>query len=112
YSNSQRLKARIEDDNLLQAPLYLLAAERKFGHAAGAMYYVGLKGAVQYEKWETSAGWRERATERTLAVIGEIRGGRVDVAPVDRDDCRFCDSKDICRVETQSAEGRAAAEGA
>lgn len=110
YSNAQNTKARLESENLLQAPLYLMAAERKFGFRPDSMYYVGLKAAVEYAQWAAADGWRERAIEKTLRVVEEIRGGRIAVAPADRDKCRFCDAKDICRVETGAA--AALAEGA
>ena len=29
----------------------------------------------------------------------EMRRGRVEIIPADRDSCRFCDSRDICRIE-------------
>ena len=31
YSNAQNTKGKLENQNLLQAPLYLMAAERSFG---------------------------------------------------------------------------------
>jgi hypothetical protein len=72
------------------------------------MYYLGLKAAVEYAEWSATDGWRERTIEKTLRVVEEIRGGRIAVAPFDADKCRFCDAKDVCRVEV----GAAAAVGA
>jgi ATP-dependent helicase/DNAse subunit B len=103
YSNAQRTKAKLENENLLQAPLYLMAAERSFGFTPGGMYYVGIKGSLEYAQWEAAGAWAEKATERTLRVVEEIRGGRVEVSPADTDNCRFCDVRDICRVETRQA---------
>jgi ATP-dependent helicase/nuclease subunit B len=108
YSNAQNTKAKLENENLLQAPLYLMAAERQFGLVPSAMYYLGLKAAVEYAEWSAADGWRERTIEKTLRVVEEIRGGRIAVAPFDADKCRFCDAKDVCRVEV----GAAAAVGA
>jgi hypothetical protein len=34
--------------------------------------------------------------------VEEIRLGRVEILPADRDSCRFCDAKDICRIEVAS----------
>jgi putative RecB family exonuclease len=103
YSNAQNLKAKLESDNLLQAPLYLMAAARQFGLKPAAMYYVGVKAKVEYAEWETSDGWEARAIERTIEIVEEMRAGRIDIAPADPDKCRFCDARDICRVETGTA---------
>jgi ATP-dependent helicase/DNAse subunit B len=103
YSNAQNTKDRRDNRNLLQAPLYLMAAERFFGLQAAGMYYIGLKGGVEHAGWEASElppDWLEESRERTLRVVEEIRAGRVDVAPSDRDKCRFCDCADVCRIET------------
>jgi hypothetical protein len=43
--------------------------------------------------------WLEITRARTLRMVEEIRGGRVEIIPADRDSCRFCDAKDICRIE-------------
>jgi ATP-dependent helicase/nuclease subunit B len=103
YSNAQNTKAKLENEDLLQPPLYLMAAERAFGLRPDTMYYIGLKAGVEYVQWEAAEGWRERATEKTLRVVGEMRGGRIAVAPSDPDKCRFCDAKDVCRVEVGAA---------
>jgi ATP-dependent helicase/nuclease subunit B len=100
YSNAQNTKAKLDNDNLLQAPLYLLAAERAFGYTPEAMFYIGLKGAVQRVEWPTDGDWQQRAIDRTLGIVRDIRSGRIEVSPSDPGKCRFCDSADICRVET------------
>ena len=112
YSGEKNTKDRKDNDDLLQAPLYLLAAERFFGLEPGGMTYIGLKGGVVLVEWkggDLPAGWREAATERTMAIVAAIRSGRMEVAPSDRDKCRYCDFRDVCRV---SGEEAAVAEGA
>jgi putative RecB family exonuclease len=112
YSGEKNTRDRQDNDDLPQAPLYLLAAERFFGLEPAGMTYIGLKGGVVLAKWkdgELPAGWREAATQRTMAIVAAIRSGRMEVAPSDRDKCRYCDFRDICRV---AAEDAAAAEGA
>ncbi|HEV3199492.1 MAG TPA: PD-(D/E)XK nuclease family protein [Bryobacteraceae bacterium] len=112
YSRAQRTKERLTDENLVQAPLYLMAAEKVFRVKPAGMFYIGLKGGIVY------AGWNEaqvqgmpdgnpfpqefigNAGERTLQVVQKIRAGRIEVAPADADNCRFCDCRDVCRVET------------
>jgi hypothetical protein len=41
--------------------------------------------------------------------VEEIRLGRVEILPADRDSCRFCDAKDICRIEVAHSETEVAA---
>ena len=114
YSRAQRVKERQSDDSLLQAPLYMMAAERVFGVKPAGMYYIGLKRGIVYAGWsaapvadlpyaELAEDWRERAERRTLEVVEKIRAGRVEVAPADTDDCAFCDYRDVCRVELRQA---------
>jgi ATP-dependent helicase/DNAse subunit B len=111
YSNAQNTKDKLKDENLVQAPLYLMAAEEFFGVKAAGMFYVGLKGGVEYAGWkEVPEHWLERKKEQTLQVVAEIRAGRVDAAPANPDKCRYCDYRDVCRVEAGRAE--ALAEGA
>jgi len=102
YSNAQNTKARRDNPNLLQAPLYLMAVEEFFGLTAAGMYYIGLKGGVELAGWEAAdmaPDWLEQSRARTLKIVEEIRAGRIDVAPSDRDKCRFCDCIDVCRIE-------------
>jgi len=113
YSNAQNTKGRRDNQNLLQAPLYLMAVEKSFGLKAAGMYYIGLKGGVEPAGWEAAdlpENWLELARERTLKIVEEIRAGHMDVAPSDRDKCRFCDCVDVCRIET--AQPATVAEGA
>ena len=99
--------------NLLQAPLYLMAVEKFFGLKAAGMYYIGLKGGVEPAGWESAelpADWLDESRAWTLAIVDQIRAGRIEVAPSDRDKCRFCDCADVCRIEI--AQPETAAEGA
>src|ERR1035437_3696444 len=109
YSGPQRTKQRLADDNLLQAPLYVMAAEKAFGTRPAGMFYAGLKGGVVYAGWSDAPvgdltaepipeRWLENAEERTLRVVEEIRAGRVEAAPSNPENCRFCDYRDVCRV--------------
>jgi ATP-dependent helicase/DNAse subunit B len=109
YSGPQRTKQRLSDDNLLQAPLYVMAAEKAFGTRPAGMFYVGLKGGVVYAGWSDAPvadltaepipeRWLENAEERTLRVVEEIRTGRVEAAPSNPENCRYCDYRDVCRV--------------
>ncbi len=117
YSNGQRTKGRREDENLLQAPLYLLAAEKHFQLHPAGFFYVGVKGEILYVGWSEAsilesspmpADWLPRTAARTLEIAGEIRGGRMEPAPVDGAKCKWCDVRDICRYEPAQAEAPAA----
>jgi ATP-dependent helicase/DNAse subunit B len=107
YSAAQRTKGRLKDENLLQAPLYYLAAREKFGIEPDGVFYIGLKRGVEYVGWTHSGflesepipeSWLENARSRSLESALEIRGGRIEVLPSNPDDCRFCDCRDVCRV--------------
>ena len=110
YSNAQTTRGKRDDDNLLQAPLYLMAAEQVFGVRPAGMFYVGLKGGVQYVGWSATPllksyplpeNWLELARERTLRLVAEIRAGRVEPSPANPDHCRYCEYRDVCRVEAR-----------
>jgi RecB family exonuclease len=122
YSPGAKARKRLSDENLLQAPLYLMAAEKVFGVKPAGMFYVGLKGGkAVYAGWSETGmldsipvppNWLENAAERTLRIVGEIRGGRMAPEPANPDNCRWCDYRDVCRVEAKAAAETAEAEGA
>jgi ATP-dependent helicase/DNAse subunit B len=116
YSAAQRVKDKLKNENLMQAPLYMMAAQHLNVRPAG-MFYVGVKGGIEYAGWSDAPlmdslalpeKWLETTRERTLRIVDEIRRGRVEIVPADRDSCRFCDSKDICRIEVAAAAAAAA----
>jgi ATP-dependent helicase/DNAse subunit B len=123
YSGKAKLKSKLDDERLLQAQLYGMAAERTFGASLAGMFYVGLKREVVYVGWSANGllgkepfpeDWFERAAERTLAAVEQIRAGRVAPDPADTDHCEWCDFRDACRVDLRAAavEERAAGERA
>jgi ATP-dependent helicase/DNAse subunit B len=121
YSAAQRTKGRLKDENLLQAPLYYLAAKEAFGVEPDGVFYAGLKKGVEYVGWSHSGflgshpipdDWLEKARARTLRAALEIRGGRVAVAPSNPASCRFCDYRDVCRVITGAPAGMTAGNAA
>jgi ATP-dependent helicase/DNAse subunit B len=116
YSASQRVRDKPKDETLLQAPLYLMAAEKEFGVKPAGMFYIGVKAGILYAGWSDAGlldapplpkDWFERTKERTLRIVQEIRTGRVEPAPANRKNCDFCDARDVCRIETRAAEVRA-----
>jgi ATP-dependent helicase/DNAse subunit B len=111
YSAAANIKKKVENQNLMQAPLYMMAARHANVRPSG-MFYVGVKGGIEYAGWSDAPlmdalplpeNWLEQTQERTLRIVEEMRQGRVEVAPADRDNCRFCDARDVCRIEVAGA---------
>jgi ATP-dependent helicase/DNAse subunit B len=94
----------------LQGPLYLLAAKHAFGLEPGGMFYCKLRDEVRYSGWSDdqaplagrpiTAEWLENAAAVTRETAASIRAGRVEPAPADTDVCRYCDYRDVCRIES------------
>jgi ATP-dependent helicase/DNAse subunit B len=111
YSAPARVKERL--DNPIQGGLYLLAAERQFGFAPAGMLYCGLRQSVAWEGWQTIQALKpteftsrsflrelmDQAEQQAIDTYQAVVGGNRQVRPVDRKKCRFCDAKDICRVD-------------
>ena len=119
YSAGIKIRERVEESeagNLVQAGLYMLAAERALGREPAGMLYCGVKKQVAWGGWHvdipgierlgesrTRAGLRELiddAAGRAAEVYEEIASGNVAVRPLDPDKCGWCDYREACRVET------------
>jgi ATP-dependent helicase/DNAse subunit B len=117
YSNPATTRGKLTDENLLQAPLYAMAAREQFGVRVTGVFYLGLKKEVKYVGWSEDGfldslpmpdDWLAAARRKTLRIVEEIRSGRVEPNPADPAKCRQCDYRDACRFRA----GRAAVEGA
>jgi ATP-dependent helicase/nuclease subunit B len=117
YSNPATTRGKLTDENLLQAPLYAMAAGEQFGLRVAGVFYLGLKKEVKYAGWSEDgfldslpipADWLAAARRKTSRVVEEIRSGRVAPNPADPAKCRQCDYRDACRFRA----GQAAVEGA
>jgi ATP-dependent helicase/DNAse subunit B len=118
YSAPEQVKKK-RNGNQLQGPLYLLAAENQFDFRPAGMFFVALKGGVEYIGWSESGlvgsnpippAWSE-TPERVTQIAAQIRQGRIAPMPADPKTCGYCDSRDICRIEvTQAPEFAEAAE--
>jgi hypothetical protein len=53
---------------------------------------------VDWKSGDLPEGWRDAAVRRTMGIVKAIRGGRMEVAPADRDKCKWCEMRDVCRV--------------
>jgi hypothetical protein len=117
YSASERIREKVigtEEGELVQGILYWVAAERALGLKPIGMLYCGLRKNVSWNGWHlnysglravgearTPEAMRELivAAERsTIAAHEAILSGAV--APRANDNCRVCDYRDTCRVET------------
>jgi len=126
YSAGNKIRERIEENaagNLVQGGLYLLAAERQFGLEPAGMLYCGLRKEVAWDGWHlpvaglehvgesmTRSALREMmdAAARTATeAFAAIASGRIAAEPKDRDKCKWCDFRDICRVEAAAIVRRA-----
>jgi len=116
YSPAATTKKKLKDENLLQAPLYMMAAERFFHVKPTGMFYIGLKAGIEYVGWSEPVilnsdplppHWVAEAEKKALRIVDEIRAGRVEVKPANPDHCRFCDARDVCRVEVRGAAAKA-----
>jgi ATP-dependent helicase/DNAse subunit B len=123
YSSEDRVKTIFKEHEQgarLQAPLYLLGLERNLGIRPAGMRFWGLRRKTTVMGWVidgvfpadqildgdqslSPAEFRaklDNALSNALRAIGEIRAGRIQVEPRDRDFCRrFCDFRGVCRVE-------------
>ena len=108
YSSAANVKGKLKNENLLQAPLYLIAAEEAFGTKPAGVFYVGLKGGLEYVGWGETPfqgavsipeNWPAVTRDRVRQIAESIRSGKVEIAPADPDKCRWCDARDVCRVE-------------
>ena len=121
YSSETSVKQRVKeaDDNnrYVQGGLYLIAIEESLGYRPAGMLYCSLKEETTWHGWRlviegldkgkayTPESLREevidKARERSLWAVSEIRGGRIGPAGTDIRACRYCESYDLCRVESE-----------
>ncbi len=120
YSPRERIERLVEEHEegvRLQGPLYLLAIEKQWGLEPAGMIFHGLRKETTRRGWyakglappdpdleersrEEVRALLQRAAQRVLEIVGEIRAGRIEVAPRDRQVCReYCPYRDVCRVD-------------
>jgi CRISPR/Cas system-associated exonuclease Cas4 (RecB family) len=111
YSRRQRVRDRVKAETLLQAPLYVLAAERVLQERVTGVYYCSLRGEIYYAGWNIEESrleikaepltreWLAAALEAARRGWGEIREGRIAPHPADPNLCPVCDFRDVCRYK-------------
>ncbi len=96
-----------------------MAAETVFGVTPAGMFYIGLKGGVEYAGWSEVAlswsqpipeDWLERTRADAARGGGDPRRAAWKPRPPIATSCRYCDCRDVCRVER--GRGGELAEGA
>ena len=103
----------VESKTSLQGPLYALAVRQKTQSNPVAMVFVAIRegsvfgwgdipnpGPNVYLK-PIAADWIDVARDRTIAQLQNFLAGHVHAAPVNREDCTWCDFKKACRIEQQ-----------
>jgi ATP-dependent helicase/DNAse subunit B len=112
YSAAANVKKKLKNENLLQAPLYLLAARDVLKVRPEGVFYIGLKGEVVYAGWSGTPllnslplpeDWLDVTRARAVELVAQIRSGRVEAHPADPESCRFCDYRDACRIDVAQA---------
>jgi ATP-dependent helicase/DNAse subunit B len=121
YSRAANVKDKLENGSLLQAPLYLIAAEKLRQIRPAGVFYAGLRAGLEYAGWSEEPllksvpmpeRWLEATRERVLAIVEEIHSGRIAIAPADPGRCAWCDARDLCRIEQTEALVQLQVEGA
>jgi len=121
YSSETSVKQRVKEDDdsnrYVQGGLYLIAIEEALGYQPAGMLYCSLKEETTWHGWRLVIEGLEKgkaytpeylrkevidkARERSLWAVGEIRGGKIGPAGTDVRACRYCESYDLCRVESE-----------
>jgi ATP-dependent helicase/DNAse subunit B len=128
YSAGDKIRERIEENtsgNMVQGGLYLLASQKTFGLEPAGMLYCGLRNEVVWDGWHVPIPGLEaigevstrdalhdlmaRAASTAEDTFEFITSGRVAPRPADTDKCRWCDFRDICRIEAGVAAAKAEA---
>ncbi|HLW76934.1 MAG TPA: PD-(D/E)XK nuclease family protein, partial [Bryobacteraceae bacterium] len=120
YSAPSAIRDKVaeqEQGSVVQAGLYLLVAEKQFGFAPAGMLYAGLRDEIKWGGWHIpipglqafgESCTRDRLSEltsaaesRALAAFESILSGEIEPRPANEKKCVWCDSRDICRIETR-----------
>ena len=103
FSRPSSVGGIVKDETMgrgLQAGIYLQAVQRKALRPV-SFHYVAVKSACEMKGWDSQAdlvALMTSAGEQAARAAGEILGGRIAVAPIDRDSCAFCSFIDACRI--------------
>lgn len=123
YSAGDKIRERVDENTAghhVQGGLYLAAAERHFGLDPVGMLFCGLRKEVVWDGWHAAvpglesigeSSTRARLRELTDGALAKaeeafaaITSGRVAPRPADESKCKWCDFRDVCRIETATAQ--------
>ncbi len=123
YSGEQQIRGLVrghDQGHRVQGSLYLLGLEKQLGLRPAGMQFWGLRGKTTRRGWVVEGrvpeefiqptdskvteknlrGILNQGLERALDAMDEIRAGRVEVAPRDREECNSrCNFRDLCRIQ-------------
>lgn len=108
YSREDNVKKKQSSDRDVQGGLYLLALKAA-GYRPHGFAYVPLRGEANLSPRLDVDALMDEARERALLAVDRITTGDIAVVPADRNNCRYCDFRDACRINEQA--GAAAASG-
>lgn len=110
YSNSDTIKKKLKGEVAVQGGLYLLALKAS-GYNPYGFAYVPLRGdAEPFEDFEVAV-LMDDARERTIGAVTQIRSGRIEAAPADAGNCKWCDFRDACRIREAATSNFTIAQG-
>ncbi|HEV8147509.1 MAG TPA: PD-(D/E)XK nuclease family protein, partial [Bryobacteraceae bacterium] len=126
YSQAQRIRQHVqgsEAGDLVQAGIYLLAAERALSLEPAGMLFCGVRDPVTWGGWHAEIAGLEKVGTRctpdmlrelmadaeraAMDALYQISSGHIEPRPRDVKKCKWCDFRDICRVEETAAVLRA-----
>ncbi len=123
YSGKQQISDLVrghDEGHKVQGSLYLLGLEQELGLRPAGMQFWGLRGETTRRGWVVEGrvpeefiqrtdikvtennfrGILNQGRERALDAMDEIRDGRIEVAPRDREECNSrCNFRDLCRIQ-------------
>jgi RecB family exonuclease len=125
YSSAVNTRKKVEDETLLQGPLYVAALRGAYQVSAMVYYNVrtdpnnqapkvygwGAVSGLGVDFKELNDAWVDQGIASAGRVVAEFRSGRVLPHPADSGNCRYCDFQDACRWESTAAGSAANAAG-
>ena len=111
-SKTARVEQLVESRTRLQGPLYALAVREKLHLNPVAMFYWAVRedelhgwGKVpgtEFARKDIPANWETDARTRSVERLSEFLSGVVKAHPEEKEQCRWCDFSNACRVEQQT----------
>jgi hypothetical protein len=117
--------AKVRERSPVQGGLYLLAAERYFNLEPAGMFYCALREPIAWDGWHANVAGLALGESRTALVLRELTieaerqaiethesivSGNKEVRPADAGKCRYCDYRNICRIESIAHDHRLSAD--